>query len=74
MAELYEIAFALDAHRRAIADAAAGTSLLSADSTTDAINQEHADRALESMHASPFGREARLIGEVRADHPGPCRS
>ncbi|MBQ2476205.1 MAG: hydrogenase expression/formation protein HypE [Desulfovibrio sp.] len=34
------------------------------------LPREYADRALEAMHASPFGREARLIGEVRADHPG----
>jgi hydrogenase expression/formation protein HypE len=34
------------------------------------LPREHAEKALEAMHASPFGREARLIGEVRADHPG----
>ncbi len=34
------------------------------------VPPEDADRALEAMRAHPLGRDAAVIGEVVADHPG----
>lgn len=34
------------------------------------VPAEHADEILAAMHGHPLGREAAVIGEVTADHPG----
>ena len=34
------------------------------------VDATDADRALEALHATPGGTEARIIGRITADHPG----
>ena len=34
------------------------------------VPEDQADRVLAAIHKSPYGKEARIIGEVIDDHPG----
>ena len=34
------------------------------------ISESSASAVLEAMHRTPYGRDARVIGRVVADHPG----
>jgi hydrogenase expression/formation protein HypE len=34
------------------------------------LSAEDADRVLKAMRENPYGKDASIIGEVRAEHPG----